>query len=118
MEKYLLTVTARYDGSSKFSKNHKFAFFPSAALAWRVSEEGFMKDVDWISNLKLRGSIGQTGNQSISPYQMLSGQNLITITSYSHYDPEASWTSSAVNGWDRGVYPSAKSFTLGLQVKF
>lgn len=69
MEKYLLTVTARYDGSSKFSKNHKFAFFPSAALAWRVSEEGFMKDIDWMSNLKLRGSIGQTGNQSISPYQ-------------------------------------------------
>lgn len=69
MEKYLLTVTARYDGSSKFSKNHKFAFFPSAALAWRVSEEGFMKEIDWLSNLKLRGSIGQTGNQSIDPYQ-------------------------------------------------
>ena len=69
MEKYLLTVTARYDGSSKFSKNHKFAFFPSAALAWRVSEEEFMKEIDWLSNLKLRGSIGQTGNQSIDPYQ-------------------------------------------------
>lgn len=69
MERYLLTVTARYDGSSKFSKNHKFAFFPSAALAWRLSEESFMKDIDWLSNLKLRASIGQTGNQSISPYQ-------------------------------------------------
>ena len=69
MERYLLTVTARYDGSSKFSKNHKFAFFPSAALAWRLSEEYFMQDIDWLSNLKLRASIGQTGNQSISPYQ-------------------------------------------------
>lgn len=69
MERYLLTVTARYDGSSKFSKNHKFAFFPSAALAWRLSEENFMQDIDWLSNLKLRASIGQTGNQSISPYQ-------------------------------------------------
>lgn len=69
MERYLLTVTARYDGSSKFSKNHKFAFFPSAALAWRVSEEDFMKDIDWMTNLKLRGSVGQTGNQSIDPYQ-------------------------------------------------
>ena len=48
----------------------------------------------------------------------VSGQNLITITGYSHYDPEASWTGSAVNGWDRGVYPSAKSYTLGLNVKF
>lgn len=69
MERYLLTVTARYDDSSKFSKNHKFAFFPSAALAWRLSEENFMQDIDWLSNLKLRASIGQTGNQSISPYQ-------------------------------------------------
>ena len=48
----------------------------------------------------------------------VSAQNLITITSYSHYDAEASWTASAVNGWDRGVYPSAKSFTLGLQIKY
>lgn len=69
MEKYLFTITARYDGSSKFSKNEKFAFFPSAAFAWRISEENFMKEIDWMSNLKLRTSIGQVGNQSISPYQ-------------------------------------------------
>lgn len=69
MDRYLLTVTARYDGSSKFSKNYKFAFFPSAALAWRVSEEGFMKDMEWWSNFKVKTSVGQTGNQSISPYQ-------------------------------------------------
>lgn len=69
MDRYLFTVTGRYDGSSKFSKNKKFAFFPSAAFAWRISEEGFMKDIEWMSNLKLRASIGQTGNQSISPYQ-------------------------------------------------
>lgn len=67
--RYLITITGRYDGSSKFSRNHKFAFFPSAALAWRISEEKFMEGVDWISNLKLRASVGQTGNQSISPYQ-------------------------------------------------
>ena len=67
--RYLMTVTGRYDGSSKFSKNNKFAFFPSAALAWRISEEDFMKEIDWISNLKLRASVGQTGNQSIRPYQ-------------------------------------------------
>lgn len=68
LERYLFTVTARYDGSSKFSKNHKFAFFPSAALAWRVTEEDFMKSIGWLSNLKLRASIGQTGNQAISAY--------------------------------------------------
>lgn len=69
MDRYLFTVTGRYDGSSKFSKNKKFAFFPSAAFAWRASEEGFMKDIDWMSNLKLRASVGQTGNQSIGSYQ-------------------------------------------------
>ncbi|MEG2066204.1 MAG: TonB-dependent receptor [Tannerellaceae bacterium] len=68
MERYLFTVSARYDGSSKFSVNHKFAFFPSAAVAWRMTEEQFLKDVTWLSNLKFRASIGQTGNQGISPY--------------------------------------------------
>lgn len=69
MERYMVTVTARYDGSSKFSKENKFAFFPSAALAWRVTEEDFMKELSWLSNMKVRASIGQTGNQGISPYQ-------------------------------------------------
>ena len=71
MEKYLLTVTGRADGSSKFGENHKFAFFPSAALAWRVSEEEFLKGNSVISNLKLRTSFGMTGNSEIPPYQSL-----------------------------------------------
>lgn len=70
-ERYLFTATGRYDGSSKFGKNNKYAFFPSAALAWRISEEGFMDQVTWINSLKLRTSIGQAGNQAISPYQTL-----------------------------------------------
>ncbi|MDR1939123.1 MAG: TonB-dependent receptor [Tannerellaceae bacterium] len=70
-DKYLFTFTARSDGSSKFGENNKWAFFPSAAVAWRVSEEGFMKAVPVISNLKLRASYGQTGNQNISNYQSL-----------------------------------------------
>jgi TonB-dependent starch-binding outer membrane protein SusC len=72
MDKYLLTFTGRGDGSSKFGENHKFAFFPSAALAWRVSEEEFMKSNSLISNLKLRTSIGVTGNSEIPAYQSLS----------------------------------------------
>ncbi|WP_121357230.1 SusC/RagA family TonB-linked outer membrane protein [Flavisolibacter nicotianae] len=66
--KYLLTVTGRADGSSKFGTNHKYAFFPSAALAWRVSDEDFLRDNSLISNLKLRTSYGQTGNSEIGPY--------------------------------------------------
>ncbi|WPP50991.1 TonB-dependent receptor [Catalinimonas niigatensis] len=72
MDKYLLTLTGRADGSSKFGENNKFAFFPSAALAWRISEEGFMSDNSLISNLKLRGSYGLTGNSEIPPYSSLS----------------------------------------------
>lgn len=69
--KYLFTATARYDGSSVFGKDNRYAFFPSAAVAWVVKEEDFLKDVDFISNLKLRGSIGQTGNAGIGAYSTL-----------------------------------------------
>jgi TonB-linked SusC/RagA family outer membrane protein len=69
--KYLLTVTGRYDGSSKFSENNKYAFFPSGAIGWRVSQEPFMQSLRAVSNLKLRASYGLSGNQAISPYQTL-----------------------------------------------
>lgn len=69
--KYLLTVTGRMDGSSKFGEDNKFAFFPSAALAWRVSEEPFMADARTVSNLKLRASYGLTGNSEINTYSAL-----------------------------------------------
>ncbi|MBN8821842.1 MULTISPECIES: TonB-dependent receptor [unclassified Spirosoma] len=73
--KYLFTATGRADGSSKFGENNKFAFFPSAALAWRVSEEDFLKGNSVISNLKVRTSYGLTGNSEIPPYQSLSTLN-------------------------------------------
>ena len=66
--KYLFTVTGREDGSSKFGANNKYGFFPSAGIAWRVSQENFMQNVSFISNLKLRGSYGRTGNQEIGSY--------------------------------------------------
>jgi TonB-linked SusC/RagA family outer membrane protein len=71
-DKYLFTATGRYDGASVFGENHKFAFFPSAAIAWKVSQEDFLKDSKIISNLKLRLSYGSTGNSSINPYRSLS----------------------------------------------
>ncbi|PSL47296.1 TonB-linked SusC/RagA family outer membrane protein [Chitinophaga niastensis] len=70
-DRYLLTLTGRMDGSSRFGENHKYAFFPSAALAWRVSEEDFLKGNAVISNLKLRSSFGVTGNSEIDPYKSL-----------------------------------------------
>ncbi len=68
MNKYLLTATYRADGTSKFQGNNKWGYFPAAAVAWRVTEESFMKSQDVISNLKLRGSWGVTGNQGINAY--------------------------------------------------
>jgi hypothetical protein len=67
-DKYLFTFTARADGSSKFGAANKWAFFPSAAAAWKISEEDFLADNTVISNLKLRASYGQTGNSSIPAY--------------------------------------------------
>ena len=69
--KYLLTASFRADGSSVFGKNNKWGYFPAASVAWRVSEESFMQAVTLISDLKLRGSWGITGNQAINPYQTL-----------------------------------------------
>ncbi|MCE9351389.1 TonB-dependent receptor [Phocaeicola vulgatus] len=66
-DRYLLTATVRADGSSKFGINNRWGYFPSAAIGWRVSEETFMKEnISWISNLKLRASWGQTGNDKIT----------------------------------------------------
>ncbi len=71
-DKYLFTLTGRADGASKFGDQNKYSFFPSAAVAWRISEEDFMRDMDLISNLKLRASYGQTGNSEINTYASLS----------------------------------------------
>lgn len=65
LDKYLLTLTGRFDGSSKFGENNKYGFFPSAAVAWRISEEDFMEGNTLFSNLKLRLGWGLTGNQEI-----------------------------------------------------
>lgn len=67
----MLTLSGRRDGSSVFATNKKWAFFPSAAVAYVLSEESFLKDVSWLSNLKIRLSYGIVGNQAIAPYQSL-----------------------------------------------
>ena len=71
-DKYLLTASYRADGSSVFGANNKWGYFPSASVAWRASQEDFIKNLNIFSDLKLRASWGITGNQAISPYQTLS----------------------------------------------
>ena len=110
-DKYLFTATGRYDGSSKFGKNNKFAFFPSAGVAWIISKEDFLKSSTKISNLKLRASIGSTGNQEIGTnrsFQLLgSGTTLFgglrqpTISRQSFGNADLKW--ERVNQTDVGV---------------
>ncbi len=91
--KYMLTATGRIDGSSKFGSNSKYGFFPSVGVAWRISQEGFMADIKTISNLKLRISAGQTGNQEIG--------NFITQTYISNANV------LLANGYNAGLYPGS-----------
>lgn len=71
-DRYLLTATVRYDGSSKFAEENRWGWFPSAALAWRVSNEEFLNDNDYINNLKLRLGYGAVGNQSVPNFAFTS----------------------------------------------
>lgn len=70
--RYMLTASLRYDGSSRLAEGHKWVAFPSVALAWRISDEAFIKDnLSSISNLKLRFGYGKTGNSAVSPYETI-----------------------------------------------
>jgi TonB-linked SusC/RagA family outer membrane protein len=82
-DKYVVTLNARADGSSKLGANHKWGFFPSASAAWLVTNEDFMKSQSLVSNLKLRVSYGITGNQNlIQPYQSLELEGPNGVTTY------------------------------------
>ncbi len=113
--KYLVTATGRYDGSSRFTENKKFAFFPSFSVAWRVSEEEFLKQSKTVSKLKLRFSWGEAGNQGLPAYSTLSRYvsviyplNGTTTSGYAVADfpKDVTWeTASQVNlGVDFGMF--------------
>ncbi|GAA5520129.1 TonB-dependent receptor [Aliifodinibius salicampi] len=75
MDRYLFEFNARYDGSSRFAEGHRYGFFPSFSLGWRITEESFF-NVDWVDELKIRGSWGQLGNQDVPLYSYYSSINL------------------------------------------
>jgi TonB-linked SusC/RagA family outer membrane protein len=87
--KYLLTLTMRRDGSSRFGANTKYGNFPGAAVGWNLSEEDFLKDAGWLDQLKLRAGWGQVGNQAVEPYQT---QGLLSRTTYA-------WDNSGAFGY-------------------
>jgi TonB-dependent starch-binding outer membrane protein SusC len=71
-DKYLISATIRRDGSSKFASNVRYGIFPAVSLGWRLSQESFMSDLTWLSDLKIRASYGELGNQQISDYNFAS----------------------------------------------
>lgn len=116
-DRYLATVTFRADGSSRFGKNNKFGYFPSAALAWRISNESFLKEIDKITSLKLRVGWGRTGNQEIGDYPALStyqsagsaiwdGKPVVGTGPAKMPNPDLKWeTTDQINlGLDFGVF--------------
>lgn len=129
--RYLFTASFRADGSSKFAPGHRWGFFPSAAFAWRINNEPFMKSVRWIDNAKLRISWGQTGNNRIGSY---ASYGVITFPDYYSFDnavPEKGVDVSTLNnpyltwettmqtdlGLDLSVLDSRINLTLDLYRK-
>ena len=90
-EKYLASLSVRYDGSSRFGANNKWAAFPAVSLGWRISQEGFMKDIQWIDELKLRAGFGMTGNQDFSNYQ-----SIMRVKPEGYFYYNGQWTNSYV----------------------
>lgn len=122
-DRYLFTVTGREDGSSRFGAGHRWGFFPSGAIGWRVSEEPFLKGIAALDQLKLRASYGVAGNPSIQPYQSLTRlaaqQYSFNGTVAAGYypssigNPNLQWESSkqADVGLDLGLYQDRVNFT-------
>ncbi|WPU96908.1 TonB-dependent receptor [Mucilaginibacter sabulilitoris] len=111
--KYYLTASIRTDGSSRFGSEKKYGLFPSAALAWRISQEDFLKDVSFLSDLKIRTSYGKTGNNNIGNYQQYA---LINYQSYP-------FANAAVGGYSPGqlanpalTWETQQSFNTGVDI--
>lgn len=95
-DKYLAEFNLRCDGSSRFGRDNRYAYFPSASLGWRISQESFMPKTKWVDDMKLRMSLGTTGNQNIGDY-----------STYGLYALGANYT---FNGT---IYPGTKPSTIG-----
>lgn len=115
LDRYMLTATFRADGSSRFAKGHKWGYFPSVALAWRINDEKFMKPLKWWNEFKLRLGWGQTGQQDIG-YDFLYSLLYTTSNSYAQYpfgdtyyttvrpdkyNPELTWETTTT--WNAGL---------------
>lgn len=114
-DKYLITLTGRYDGSSVLAEGNQWAFFPSAAFAWRLGEESFIQDMNLFSDLKLRMSYGLVGNDVVSPY---STQAYLAQTAYDFDgDPAFGYAPSNIGNADLR-WENSEEVNLGLNMGF
>lgn len=122
-ERYLASVSIRRDGSSRFGKNNKWGWFPAVSLGWRLNREAFLRDVEWLNELKIRGGYGETGNQDFSNYKSLilmktagkfwyNGQWINTYQPASNPNPDLQWERK--KEWNVGVDASFLDNRLGL----
>ena len=127
--KYLFTASVRSDGSSKFSEDNRWGTFPSGSIAWRVSQEDFLKDHSTISSMKVRASYGVTGSQAVSPFSTISIPGISTANNYPFTggvasigvapsnrmpNPDLTWeTTTQFNiGFDIGLWNSKTSLSV------
>ncbi|MFD2555714.1 TonB-dependent receptor [Sphingobacterium tabacisoli] len=116
-QRYLATFTLRADGSSKFPKNNKWGYFPSLGVAWKVSEENFLKKNKIISNLKLRGSYGLTGNNRIGDFEYFGSVSTGEHFAYSYQNGMSTPGSMIAKMNNSGLkWESTKQFDLGLDL--
>ena len=123
-DRYLLTVSGRYDGASVLAEGNKWCFFPSMAIGWRMEQENFLKDVNWIDQLKLRFGVGTTGNSSVSAYGTLgtiqsfympfsTGNERILITNEPYYTNSQTMLANKSLGWEKTT-----QYNLGIDFSF
>ena len=115
--KYLVTANFRADASSKFSEKNRWGYFPSFSAGWRISEEGFLKDADWLYNLKLRLGWGEIGNQgSVPPYQNVTTASTgMNYTWGGQFIPGSAFTSS---GNDEIKWETSTTTNIGVDFGF
>lgn len=124
-DRYLLTATIRRDGSSKFADGEKWGWFPAVALAWRASQESFLRDVQWLYNAKLRLGWGKTGNQNVTDYAymaLLANKTTpwgVGVLTGNTANPNLTWesTSSYNLGVDFGVLQNRIELVADLYYK-
>lgn len=113
--KYLFTATVRNDGSSRFAKDHRWGFFPSVAGAWKMNEESFIKDIDAISELKLRLSYGKTGQQDVGGYYEYQQTYKVSQPNGDYQLGDDFTTTIRPNGFDKNLkWETTSTYNVGL----